>query len=405
MARERLLTVLLAVSALLVMPATPAVAAPVVACGATLTASVTLRADLNCTGDGLIVGADGVTVNLNGHVIGGPRTGVGTGIATTSHHNVRITNGTVHSFGRGVALSNVNGATLTNVQLLYNGLTASSVTNLRITGGLITDPPTGPVVSVQNTVTVSIDRVEVLGDMFFTYTAGVSISNSTLHIGNLGFATTGQVAIRNNLLTDRVITLSQAGNTAITGNDSAGGGISVALSNGVLVQNNRLRASQYGVVVSTAPSYDLRVQGNFMDGNEYGVSARARLLTDLSGLTVTGNTLTGNHQAAVFVEAAQITPSAAVAPAQVPSPLTISGNQMRANGFGSTDHDAAGRVINDGLHTNVPTGSPVVVGSNQAFANAEYGIEAAPNGTVQDAGGNVSIADPRGCLGVTCATA
>src|SRR5689334_23912362 len=38
-------------------------------CGSVITKDVTLRADLQCDKDGLIVGADGITINLNGHTI------------------------------------------------------------------------------------------------------------------------------------------------------------------------------------------------------------------------------------------------------------------------------------------------------------------------------------------------
>ncbi len=41
-------------------------------CGDTLTHSVKLTADLtNCPGDGLVIGANGITVDLNGHTIDG----------------------------------------------------------------------------------------------------------------------------------------------------------------------------------------------------------------------------------------------------------------------------------------------------------------------------------------------
>ena len=46
--------------------------APAVTCGATLTTSTTLSADLvDCPGTALVVGADGITVNLAGHTISG----------------------------------------------------------------------------------------------------------------------------------------------------------------------------------------------------------------------------------------------------------------------------------------------------------------------------------------------
>ena len=63
--------------------AAPAALAAGPACGDTITRSVTLRHDLtNCPADGLIIGADHVTLDLAGHtidgdaVIGGDDTGV-----------------------------------------------------------------------------------------------------------------------------------------------------------------------------------------------------------------------------------------------------------------------------------------------------------------------------------------
>src|SRR2546423_11409696 len=59
-----------------VLPGTPAWASP--SCGSTLTTNTTLTADLVCAGDGLIIGADGITLNLGGHTI--TRTPRGNGI-------------------------------------------------------------------------------------------------------------------------------------------------------------------------------------------------------------------------------------------------------------------------------------------------------------------------------------
>jgi hypothetical protein len=66
---------LLAVFALTVgMLASPASAEDPIECGDTITHSVTLTADLGpCPGDGLIVGADGITIDLGGHTLTGSR--------------------------------------------------------------------------------------------------------------------------------------------------------------------------------------------------------------------------------------------------------------------------------------------------------------------------------------------
>jgi parallel beta-helix repeat protein len=61
-------------------PVTEATAAPVdasVSCGEVIKQSVKLTSNLDCKTDGIIIGADGITVDLNGHSITGP------GIATS----------------------------------------------------------------------------------------------------------------------------------------------------------------------------------------------------------------------------------------------------------------------------------------------------------------------------------
>ena len=46
-----------------------------VSCGDTITADTTLDSDLlNCPNNGILIGADGITLNLNGHVIDGDGT-------------------------------------------------------------------------------------------------------------------------------------------------------------------------------------------------------------------------------------------------------------------------------------------------------------------------------------------
>ena len=70
----RCLFLTLSVLAALALASAPAQAKPPenVSCGQTLTHSVKLANDLtNCPNNGLVVGADDVTVDLNGHTIDG----------------------------------------------------------------------------------------------------------------------------------------------------------------------------------------------------------------------------------------------------------------------------------------------------------------------------------------------
>jgi parallel beta-helix repeat protein len=92
------------------------------ACGATVTTSVTLTSDLTCSGsNGLNVGADGITIDLNGHTISD--NGTHFGIRNNGHTKVVIENGTLSFFFEGVDLeSGANNNTVQNVRAESNAL-------------------------------------------------------------------------------------------------------------------------------------------------------------------------------------------------------------------------------------------------------------------------------------------
>jgi len=69
-------------------------------CGVTITEHLKLDHDLACAGNGLIAGADGITLDLNGHTITG--SGTGAGINVTGRTGVSIFGGIIRNFGAGV---------------------------------------------------------------------------------------------------------------------------------------------------------------------------------------------------------------------------------------------------------------------------------------------------------------
>lgn len=102
-------TAVLALAALAVLGAgvAPAVAQPAtVACGTTITSSTVLHQDVGpCPGHGIIVGADDITLNLNGHRIVGSEGRVdGIGVYLFRRSGVTVTNGTVSGFEMGVGI-------------------------------------------------------------------------------------------------------------------------------------------------------------------------------------------------------------------------------------------------------------------------------------------------------------
>ena len=87
-------------------------------CGATIVADMRLDYDLACPGNGLIVGADGIKIDLNGHTIAGPGSGVG--ISVPNRTGVVITGGTVKNFLAGVQLVNSTAITIKENRLTGN---------------------------------------------------------------------------------------------------------------------------------------------------------------------------------------------------------------------------------------------------------------------------------------------
>lgn len=99
---------LLLLTTLLVAPAS----AGHVVCGQVLTQSTVLDSDVGpCPEDGLVIGADGITLDLNGHRVFGlptpedvPSLSQGVGIRLQDRTSVQVKNGTVTDFSAGVAI-------------------------------------------------------------------------------------------------------------------------------------------------------------------------------------------------------------------------------------------------------------------------------------------------------------
>jgi parallel beta-helix repeat protein len=78
---------------------------PVVRCGTVITADTTLANDLaNCRGIALIVAANHVKLDLDGHTVDGDGAADVEGIQVDGQHDVTIANGTITDFVEGVAI-------------------------------------------------------------------------------------------------------------------------------------------------------------------------------------------------------------------------------------------------------------------------------------------------------------
>jgi nitrous oxidase accessory protein NosD len=116
-----------------------------VSCGSVITGTITLSRNLNCNHDGLSIGEDSTTINLNGFRIQGP--GIDSskiGIAV-SKDNVKIVGpGIISGFQAGILVTGANGFSVSSVVLqnnevgiLFTGADSASVDENNLKNNLI----------------------------------------------------------------------------------------------------------------------------------------------------------------------------------------------------------------------------------------------------------------------------
>jgi len=92
------------------------------ACGEVVQGSVNLTANLNCTGDGLIVGADNTVINLNGYTLTGPgQQSSKVGIVVPNNDNIMISGpGVIKGFQAGILATGSNNVQIKSIILTGN---------------------------------------------------------------------------------------------------------------------------------------------------------------------------------------------------------------------------------------------------------------------------------------------
>jgi parallel beta-helix repeat protein len=385
------------------------------ACGKVIKRSVKLTHDLiNCPGDGLVVGANGISINLNGKTVDGVSLGVG--IRNDGFDRVTIRNGRVQGFNYGVQLSPgtrrnlvtkliVTGSEYAGVQLWnadWNNRVTRNLVEFQAGDGIaIIGGSSGNVVSDNKIRTNEANGVYVQGS------SGNWIVRNRI-TGNGDRNVRMDKAHRNHLLRN---TLARGGDSAVELTDSKwnvlarntvstsgdAGFVLTRSSGNRLLRNTAASSSDAGVFLEQSHGNTLR--GNAFNGNPAGIDlshsngniiesnrANANMgnginLEDSSNNRIQGNNANGNRGAGIYVvgEAAE----AGDRPARG---NVIIGNSASRNGGGGVDVASPGHTLKN----------------NRAFSNDGWGIHTVA-GTIVGAGncanGNAELAQ---CYGVAC---
>lgn len=126
----------------------PSLALSSAGCGQVIATDFLLGADLSCRGDALVVGADGITLDLGGHTITGPGKGQrnwpnpnfdSVGVKLQGRARVTVRNGVVSAFSTGVLADQSREILIEKIgaRLSYYGVYLNETTNSAVRGAEI----------------------------------------------------------------------------------------------------------------------------------------------------------------------------------------------------------------------------------------------------------------------------
>ena len=374
-----------------------------VTCGAVITADTTLHSDLvNCPSNGIVIGADNITLDLNGHTIGGDGVPAGAcfdegvcdvGISNEAGHaGVTIEGGAVRGFDEGLFVrgneNRIQGLASANNSTF--GIILGDSTGSRIDHNSSADDGVSGILMFGSSDS-RIDHNSVAGTtgyaMFFDGSSHNRIEQNVLEGDQHG-----------------IIVGSSSDDNEVRGNRiSHGGSIEIDDSSDNRVEENVLTDPSDGILLGEAQrtlvsDNSVTYAGfGFPDAGGFGI-----LLDGADESLVQRNTVTGGKGPAIFVTSLESQGTSDrnvishnVANSRFSDGILVNGgatvtllerNTANGNGHDGIEVDEAGTTLS----------------RNTANFNDLLGIEAVPG--VIDGGGNRARANgnPLQCTNVTC---
>jgi parallel beta-helix repeat protein len=392
------------VMAAFVVPGSGQALASNASCGATITTNTKLDSDLtNCPSNGIVIGADNITLDLNGHTIGGDGVPAGAcfdegicdlGISNDEGHaGVTITGGAVRGFDIGISVLGGSENRLQRVASANNS-----------TFGLILGGSAGSRIDHNSSVDDGVS-----GILLFDSTDSRIDHNSVA--GTTGYAMpvsgSSHNRIEQNVLTGDqhgIIVEESSNDNEIRGNRiSHGGSIEVGHSSDNRVEENVLTDPSDGILLGEAQR--TLVSNNsvtnagvgFPETGGFGI-----LLDGADDSLVQRNVVTDGNGPAIFVTSleSEATSDRNVISHNVASSRFSDGILVNADATATLlERNTANGNGHDGIEVSA---AGTTLTRNTANFNHELGIEAVPG--VIDGGGNRARGNgnPLQCTNVTC---
>ena len=243
-----------------------------VSCGDVITQNTKLDSDLvDCPDDGIVIGADGITLDLNGHVIDG--------VTSSNSHGARGVVGTTTDAcpagcSRGVTIENGS------IRQFFLGLELNSLST----------PDDAPTTIHRLTISDTALAMEA-------FLANMRIERNSM-VGTMWVGASPQTVIERNRVSNGGIGIAGGSGARVVRNSVAGGhfGIRVfdAADNALI--RNVVSGNGVGIDV-TSSAYRTRIEGNVADAN-----AEDGIRVDCCENQVVGNAATSNGDDGIDVD-------------------------------------------------------------------------------------------------------
>ena len=369
-----------------------------------ITTDTTLRADLiGCVGDGLVVAADGITLNLNGHVVTGDtlENPDDVGIRVTGQRDVTVTNGSVGGFWRGVLFEESPDGLATDLSVHDNtrrgivfadgsdrGQVRHNVSKDNRASGIAIVASDGGTVSHNRSLgNIGGAGVRLEGATY------ASVTNNALNGDSFGLQIEDGAdnRITDNTMADEEetsVAIEFSGRNFITRNrmTHSGGGVSIGGGNDNVITDNQILHSigPDGIGIQIVGSRNLIARNSVVDSVRYGIEVddfQEPGYTPATANILRGNVVNGGG------EGIAIGPEAG-------------GTVLNT----IIEHNVVIGALDDGIKLVGPsTGLQTsTLTRNVALHNHDLGINAPPG--TRDGGGNHAAGNgnPQQCLNITC---
>jgi parallel beta-helix repeat protein len=347
-------------------------------CGQVIKRDARLTRDLvNCPGTALTIGADGVDLDLGGHVVDGVNAPGSEGIAVDGHAHVSVAHGTLRDF--------------------------------RLNGVAFRDAPQGRVrdLTIRRIGAGGVEGEDVSAGVFAHNSAGLEVCGTRVSNdvqayqsdGIVVLASPGATLVRNDLSHNAwngLVVDSSPGSRVVANRtwSNANSGILVAVSASIVVARNSSgdhRNEDTGGIVILATEHARVVDNRLADNASSGIAIE----NGTTGATIAGNRVRGGGDGIALYDSTE---------------NTVAGNRVTEAGFagiyvseGSDRNRLEGNLITRGAEDGIfVEGAANRLSRNMVTFNGRHGIQAAA-GTL-DGGGNRAYGNALSpqCSGVSC---